>query len=62
MPGRILDPCPVEAVWLITRWMLLQNQAFYLWCSLAVIMQVDTCVRPGTLPDIKRYEKAVKDA
>eukprot|EP00959_Pyramimonas_sp_CCMP1952_P251820 5261398-Pyramimonas_sp.AAC.1 len=56
MPGRIRDPCPIEAVWLIARWMLLKNQAFYFWCSLAVAMQVDTYVRPGTLLDIKKED------
>ncbi|CAK0827978.1 unnamed protein product [Prorocentrum cordatum] len=56
MPGRIRDPCPIEAAWLIAQWMLLKNQAFYFWCSLAVVMQVDTYVRPGALLDIKKED------
>eukprot|EP00959_Pyramimonas_sp_CCMP1952_P384330 8054698-Pyramimonas_sp.AAC.1 len=46
MPGRIRDPCPIEAAWLIVQWLLLKNQAFYFWCALAVVLQVDTCA-PG---------------
>eukprot|EP00959_Pyramimonas_sp_CCMP1952_P413842 8671098-Pyramimonas_sp.AAC.1 len=56
MPGRIRDPCPIEAAWLIVQWLLLKNQAFYFWCALAVVLQVDTYVRPGALMDIKRED------
>ncbi|CAK0844899.1 unnamed protein product [Prorocentrum cordatum] len=56
MPGRIRDPCPIEAAWLIAQWMLLKNQAFYFWCSLAVVMQVNAYVRPSALLDIKKKD------
>ncbi|CAK0870936.1 unnamed protein product [Prorocentrum cordatum] len=56
MPGRIRDPCPIEAAWLIVQWLLLKNQAFYFWCALAVVLQVDTYVRPGALMGIKRED------
>ena len=28
MPGRIWDPCPLEAAWLIVQWLLLKTKLF----------------------------------